>query len=283
MVETKSNISDDVVRGFGDEWSRFDQSALSEDEIVRLFDNYFSIFPWEFIREDSTGFDLGCGSGRWARLVAPRVAKLNCIDASFDALTIAKNTLSPLNNCQFYHASVDSIPLDNASQDFGYSLGVLHHVPDTQAGIIDCARKLKPGAPFLMYCYYAFDNRPLWFRVIWKASDLLRNVVSRMPMSIRYYVSQVIALIVYWPLSRLASLLYKVGVDVSNFPLSYYRNRSFYVMRTDALDRFGTRLEKRFTRKQLKFMLEKAGFENIIFSDSEPYWCVLGYRMIDKE
>lgn len=29
------------------------------------------------------GFDLGCGSGRWAFFVAPKVAKLHCIDRSF--------------------------------------------------------------------------------------------------------------------------------------------------------------------------------------------------------
>ena len=48
--------------------------------------------------------------------------------------------------------------------DFGYSLGVLHHLEDTQAGMAACVRKLKPGAPFLVYIYYALENRPIWFR-----------------------------------------------------------------------------------------------------------------------
>jgi len=49
-------------------------------------------------------------------------------------------------------------------------------------------------------------------------------------------------------------------------------------MRTDALDRFGTRLEQRFTKKEIKFMLERAGLEKIVFSDTEPFWCVVGYK-----
>ena len=62
------------------------------------------------------------------------------------------------------------MPLAPGSMDFGYSLGVLHHVPDTLAGIKACAKALKPGAPFLVYLYYAFDNRPAWFRC-WTKPD----------------------------------------------------------------------------------------------------------------
>ena len=49
-------------------------------------------------------------------------------------------------------------------------------------------------------------------------------------------------------------------------------------MRTDALDRFGTRLEQRFTQRQIKNMMEQAGLENIQFSSEVPFWCAVGYR-----
>jgi len=70
----------------------------------------------------------------------------------------------------------------------------------------------------------------------------------------------------------------KLGVEVSSMPLSVYRNRGFYVMRTDALDRFGTRLEHRFTAGQIRQMLTDAGFEKIRFSDRPPYWCAVGFK-----
>jgi hypothetical protein len=106
----------------------------------------------------------------------------------------------------------------------------------------------------------------------------LRRIVSRLPHGLRYWSSQVLALVVYFPLARLSWLLEKSGLDVRNFPLSTYRNLSFYTMRTDALDRFGTRLEQRFSRKQIRTMMEKAGLERVEFSDGEPYWCAVGYR-----
>lgn len=279
----QTNIDTKTVEDFGNEWSHFDQSTLSAQELQENFDRYFHIFPWQQLPKAARGFDLGCGSGRWAKLVAARVAHLTCIDASSAALEVAKRNLANQSNCEFIHASVDSIPLPDNSMDFCYSLGVLHHVPDTAAGIKACAQKLKPGAPFLLYLYYAFDNRPLWFRMIWQASDLLRRIISKLPFALKNLVAQLIALFVYLPLARLALVLEKTGRNVDVLPLSVYRTCSFYTMRTDALDRFGTRLEQRFTAAQIRAMMSEAGLEDISFSAAAPYWVAVGYKTASHE
>jgi ubiquinone/menaquinone biosynthesis C-methylase UbiE len=271
------NIDKYTVEGFGDEWERFDQESLSKKEHQRLFDLYFSIFPWYGLPSSAVGFDLGCGSGRWAKLVAPRVGKLHCIDPS-SALEVARRNLTDHSNCEFHHADVDTMPLAEESMDFGYSLGVLHHIPNTEQAMIACVKKLKPGAPFLVYLYYSFENRPIWFRGIWKVSEIIRRRVSSLPHGLRYFVSQIIAGAIYMPLARTAYFLEKFGLNVSNIPLSAYRNSSFYTMRTDALDRFGTRLEQRFTKNEIKKMMEVADLEDIIFSNNVPYWCAVGIR-----
>jgi SAM-dependent methyltransferase len=272
------NVDEGTVEGFGDEWSRFDQAAVTVDEQRSGFERYFRIFPWGQIGSESIGFDAGCGSGRWAALASEQVKTLHCVDASERALAVARRRLADRPNVVFHHASVADLPFDDDSMDFGYSLGVLHHVPDTAAGIAACARKLKPGAPLLVYLYYAFDNRPPWFRTVWKASDVGRRIISRMPHPLRYATSQVIAASVYWPLARSARLLESFGVPVDNLPLSAYRDTSFYGMRTDALDRFGTRLEQRFTRGEIEKMMTAAGLEHVRFNDDVPFWCAVGYK-----
>lgn len=276
--DTLKNIDPHTVNGFGYEWSKFDQTALTPGEQEEIFQTYFSIFPWDELPKGSIGFDLGCGSGRWAACVSPYVGTLHCIDASGEALAVAKASLSGKENCLFHNASVDAIPLEDGSMDFGYSLGVLHHVPDTRAGIIACTAKLKPGAVFLLYLYYRFDNQPWWFKVVWKMSDLIRKPVSRLPLSLRFAISQIIAILVYLPLGRIALLLEWMGKDITSFPLSIYRNRSFYVMRTDAFDRFCTKLEQRFTRDEITKMMEQAGLEHIRFSEKTPFWCAVGRK-----
>ena len=273
-----SNVDTAVVSGFGDEWTRMPQTRLSAGEQANIFTDYFDIFPWASLPTGSVGADIGCGSGRWAQLAAERCGTLHVADASTQALEVARKNLSHQENVIFHHASVGKLPFPDEALDFAYSLGVLHHVPDHDAALREIARTLKPGAPFLVYLYYAFDNRPPWFRAIWSVSNVLRIVISRMPHSLRFLICQILAMTAYWPLSRLGAALEKIGHMPAAWPLAYYRDKSFYTMRTDALDRFGTRLEKRFTRNQIQSLLEQAGFRNVRFSDKPPFWCAVAVR-----
>ena len=274
------NINARVIEDFGLEWKKFDQSRLPKADQRKIFDAYFSIFPWSRVSQNSVGFDLGCGSGRWAETVSLRTGGvLHCIDASPIAIEIAKKNLSERRNCQFHVATINEIPLDNESADFGYSIGVLHHLSDTARGIRCCVQKLKRGAPLLLYLYYAFENKPVWYRWVWKLSELGRFFISRMPFLMKYFFSQLIALFVYFPLARLSYGLERLGANVDSIPLAYYRNKSFYVIRTDALDRFGTKIERRFTKDQILRMMKESGLENISFGNLPPYWTVLGYKV----
>ncbi|MEO7941286.1 MAG: class I SAM-dependent methyltransferase [Burkholderiaceae bacterium] len=277
MKPEKPNLDQRTVESFGDEWNRFDQSALSADESEVIFNAYFSTFPWDALPAGATGFDMGCGTGRWARHVARRVGRLHCIDPS-NALDVARRNLAEYPNVEFHPAGVDDQCLADASQDFGYSLGVLHHIPDTASAMASCVRMLKPGAPFLVYLYYAFDNRSAGFRAIWKLSELGRWLVSRMPATLKHLTTECIAALVYYPLARTARLLEKLGLPVAGIPLSFYRTRSFYTMRTDARDRFGTPLEQRFTRQQIHAMMLASGLRDIRFSETEPFWCATGIK-----
>ncbi len=273
----RENIDYKVVEEFGNEWKEFDQSELSKDELNSIFQDYFSLFPWKKVSKNSIGFDLGCGSGRWAKFVSPRVGKLFCIDPS-NAIEIAKKNLINFKNCSFIKSGVDQIPLGDNSMDFGYSLGVLHHLPDTEDGLNKAVSKLKKGAPFLVYLYYAMENQPIWYRYIWKISDFFRKAISSLPFRVKVLITNTIALFVYFPLARFSKFVFKIGINVHSFPLSYYRDKSFYTMKTDALDRFGTKLELRYTKNEIEQMMISAGLINIIFSNKSPYWCAVGIK-----
>ena len=65
MVTKHRNMNDAVVKDFGSEWKKFDQSVLSAEEQAEMSNSYFKIFPWDCLSADSVGADIGCGSGRW--------------------------------------------------------------------------------------------------------------------------------------------------------------------------------------------------------------------------
>ncbi len=266
-----------VISSFGSEWKRFDQSKLTIIELNNIFKDYFKIFPWKLINKKSIGFDMGCGSGRWAKVVAPRVGLLNCIEPS-SAIKIAKKNLNKNKNVKFIKSPIEQIKLKPSSQDFGYCLGVLHHIENTQKNLNICTSLLKKNAPFLVYLYYKFDNRNFLYFLIWKFSDILRKGISLLPEVLKNFFSDLLAIIIYFPFARFSLILDKININVKNFPLSYYKNLSFYTMRTDSRDRFGTNLEKRYTKKQIKNMLKEAGLYKIKFSKHAPYWCATGFK-----
>src|ERR1700743_2566939 len=107
------NADTTVTTGFGREWSTFtqDETALDQAERERLFAEYFAIFPWSDLPANAQGLDAGCGSGRWAFLVAPRVGHLHALDASEDALNVARANLAGQGNVTFHYASASDIPL----------------------------------------------------------------------------------------------------------------------------------------------------------------------------
>src|SRR3954470_9859325 len=105
-----SNLDAPTVAGFGEEWSRFDQSDLSEAERRATFAQDFAVFPWDELPAHAEGFDLGCGSGVWAPPASPRAGPLHCVHASPDALAVARTTLAAQENCAFHVESVDTLP-----------------------------------------------------------------------------------------------------------------------------------------------------------------------------
>ncbi len=261
-----------TVEGFGFEWTVYDQRKRDPASIRATFERYFAKFPWDVLPDSALGVDVGSGSGRWAALVAERGYRLVALDASRDALNVTRTAVP---SADVLNASAVEMPLASDAADFAFSLGVLHHLPNTEGALAEIHRVLRPSAPFLLYLYYAFDNRPTWFQTLWRLSDMARRRIASLPHRARLWITTTIAALVYWPLSRLARLFARSGANVGSWPLSAYRDQPFYVLRTDALDRFGTRLEKRYTMAEIERLLTEAGFSEVSFNKEWPYWCAI--------
>jgi SAM-dependent methyltransferase len=272
------NHDPETVKSFGEEWSRFRFDSEEAAALGETFNAYFALMPWRDLPNDVHALDLGCGTGRWARFVAPRVASLHCIDASSQALEVAMANLSGHTNCTFEQGTIEESDLHANSLDLIYSLGVLHHIPQPQLTLDRCWDLLKPNSPILIYVYYDLGNRPLWYRWIWRLSDHLRNMISSLPSSLKDLTCDGLAFSVYYPLARLALLVEALGGTPNHFPLSAYRQSSLYVMRNDSRDRFGTKLETRFSRDEVRLLLESSGFEHVEVSTEFPFWTAIGWK-----
>lgn len=144
-----------------------------------------------------------------------------------------------------------------------------------------CVDKLKSNGYFLVYLYYNFEQRGMLFKTIFWLSSLLRFFVSKLPSSLKKLTCNLLAVSLYLPLIYFSKFIERLGLKkISNFiPLSYYKTHSLNIIFNDALDRFGTPLEQRFSKEEIFTMMEKVGLTDIVFSDNEPYWHAVGRKL----
>jgi len=272
------NIDLDTVDSFGEEWQAFHH--FNEEEIMKLGDEYFDIVTSEMVNQNTTLLEVGCGSGRFLKYLCTRAGLLVGVDPS-QAIFAADDLLGKNEKIMLAKASANDLPFDNESFDFVCSIGVLHHIPDTFKALQACVNKVKKGGYFYTYLYYNLDNRGFLFRSIYKLSNGIRLGICKLPARPKRLVCDVLAVGVYMPFVLTNRLLRFAGVPAKyrkKIPLFGYENRSFYVIRNDSLDRFGTPLEQRFTKVQIQEMLEKAGLTEIVFSNNIPFWHVVGKK-----
>ena len=270
------NLDQQVIDSFGHEWSAFDYAeGETDDALDSQFLAYCTpIDLTQFNSKSSVAADFGAGSGRWASRLLPHFSLIYALEPSDGANKVLKKKFSKEPRMTILHETVGANSIPVGSLDFAMSLGVLHHVPDTGLAIKDVASKIKGGGVFLCYLYYKLDNKPLYYRGLFWTANSLRWLISRLPYALRKLIARVIAALIYLPLARTAKLLSSAGKNVSNFPLHHYANMPLVMLQNDALDRFGTRLEQRFSKKEITEMLGSADFDlsTLKFSDVEPFW-----------
>jgi SAM-dependent methyltransferase len=259
-----ATVAVDVQRTFSAEWARF-PDILPEHE--HEFRNYFDIVDLAAWR-DARVMDAGCGIGRWAFHLAPHCRELVLVDFS-EAIFVARRNLRSFPHVLYFRADIEALPFRPLCADAIVSLGVLHHLP-TPA--LDAVRRLSRYAPeLLVYLYYALDNRPRHYRVLLSVVTMARRASSRIENErARGALTWLGASLLYEPLIMLGRLADRVGL-ARHVPLfETYGSTSFRRLRQDVYDRFFTRIEQRFSRRQIQELHDT--FAEIVVSDGLPYW-----------
>lgn len=270
------NIDSEVVDHFGKEWAKYNYlDGIASEALDNQFEAY--VKPIDLLKFDaltSIAADFGAGSGRWAERLEPFFKKIYAVEPSPSAVNVMIEKFARKPKIEVLNENVEDNSIPKNSLDLAISLGVLHHIPDTSKAILDISQKIKHGGTLLCYLYYKVENKPIYYRFIFRIVNIFRYSISRLPHSIRMMLAKVIALIVYLPLARFSRFQMNRGGDISNIPLHHYAEMPFVMLENDALDRFGTRLEQRFNKEEIASMLINANFDlsTLRYSDEEPFW-----------
>lgn len=271
------NIDLKVVQSFGEEWLKFND--FSDDIIEGSANEYFDILNDTIINKNTYAIDVGCGTGRWTKFLTNKVGFIEAIDPS-NAIFAADNLLGKIENVRLAKASTDTIPFADETFDFAMSIGVLHHIPDTQQAMIDCVKKVKRQGYFYCYLYHNLEKMNWWLKLLFNISELVRKIVYPLPSPIKHFVCDMLVLIVYMPFILWVRMLIFLGFNelAKKMPLYAYHNKAFFIVRNDSLDKFGTSLEQRFSKKEVEQLMANCGLENIVISSGTPYYHTIGRK-----
>jgi len=100
--------------------------------------------------------DIGCGPGRLLFLIADRFKELKVIgiDASKEMIELAEKKAlerDKAGRIEFRIGDVGKLPLESATVDFAVSTLSLHHWSNTNSGLSEIHRVLRPGGQMLLF------------------------------------------------------------------------------------------------------------------------------------
>ena len=263
--EIAPSIEKDIQYTFGEEWKTYNKILPQHHDEFKL---YFDLIDLQELESKRIG-DLGCGIGRWSYFLKDIAKEIVLIDFS-ESIFEARKNLSGSDNMIFIMADVLDLPFQEDTFDFIFCLGVLHHIP---VPALNSVRKLSCLAPkFLVYLYYALDNRSKLYKSIFYLVNLIRKLICdiKSPMA-RSILTEVLMWSLYIPIIIIGKILSLFGIQASIVPFySIYDHMNFGRIRQDVYDRFFTHIEQRLSKKEIHQLSDT--FSEIIISDGAPYW-----------
>jgi SAM-dependent methyltransferase len=237
---------------FGYEWTHFNDWRESGEE---NFNDYFQGVDLAALAGRSV-LDAGCGMGRHARQIAPFAGAVLAVDFSRAVDQASRNTAA-FPNVSCAQADLLALPLADASFDFVYSLGVLHHLKETERALAGLVSKLKPGGRLRIYLYW--KKHGLAGRLL-ALVTMSRRVTTRMPFALLRAFCWILSVGLFGALVVPYRILSRLGVRWhESWPLAVYRKYPFTVLYNDQFDRFSAPLEKRYDPEEVRALLRDAG------------------------
>jgi SAM-dependent methyltransferase len=185
---------------FGWQWQHFTQ----EDGLyANQFLGWITPVKPDFFK-DKVVVEGGCGKGRHTRLAAEwGVKDVIGVDLSA-AVESAFAATRNLPNAHIIQADIYKLPLKRAF-DYGFSVGVLHHLPDPRGGFVSLASKIKSGGHLSAWIYGAENNEwitrfvnPVRERITSRISQRILLHFSKIPATALFVATK----LVYGPLNR---------------------------------------------------------------------------------
>lgn len=235
-------VQDEHLESFGLQWNKYEVAHDDEDQATFQAKTGTTLSELKGMKV----LDAGCGGGRYCKVVGQAGGIVFGADHS-SAVNKAKDLCSHLPNVCFTQADLKQLPFEEASFDFAFSIGVMHHDADTKKVFDAVSKMVKPGGRYSVWLY----KRNQWWQEIINSG--LRSITTKMkPKSLE-------------PWCKLGAFF--GGIPLINKTLNKIVNFSAhpnYENRVcDTFDWFAPEYQYHHTIPELTKWFEEAGFSDL--------------------
>jgi SAM-dependent methyltransferase len=235
------------AESFGFQWNRFSRVQLDvfnhtkESEMTFQEKTNFDVteLPGKLV------LDAGTGAGRFADVVSRMQAEVVGVDLS-TAVEAAHLNLGERPNVHFVQADIFQLPFKEKIFDNIFSIGVLHHTPDTRKAFNSLIPILRPNGEIAIWVYSRHSE-------LRKISDTLRKGTVKMPRKLLFYASTVAIPLYYLKPLRL--------IFQGAFRICMHRNWRWRWL--DTFDYFSPRYQWKHTYPEVFSWFQEAGLSEI--------------------
>lgn len=135
-------------------------TGRGRDDLRRFDELYFSRYPYlkRYVPDDFSGqkvLEVGLGYGSLGQLIASRNADYYGADIASGPVANMRHRLAWLGlpDDHAVQASVLELPFEDATFDYFYSIGCLHHTGDLERSVQEGHRVLAPGGRAVVMLY----------------------------------------------------------------------------------------------------------------------------------
>jgi 2-polyprenyl-3-methyl-5-hydroxy-6-metoxy-1,4-benzoquinol methylase len=259
---------------FGYQWTEFSAMVI---DFKQNFLHYIHPLDASFF-PGKVGLDTGCGFGRHIYNAASFGAEMVGVDISAAIESTYANT-KHLPNVHLVQANLYALPFQPAVFDFAYCIGVLHHLPDPEAGFRAVVSMVKPkGAVFIWV--YSKSRRSLNAML-----EAARAVTTNLPAPVQKGLAWLCAVIDYggfvWPyrivssVPWLATMIRRCGLR----RLRVYSRYPFQVIWADWFDRLAAPIRFYYNDEDMNGWLDRANLSHKAISPTGLFgWRAYGER-----
>lgn len=253
--------SQSYAHAFGFEWNRHRTTQLDSRSGTRRSREAFEAKTGLRSADlrGRTVLDVGVGSGRFAEIAAEDGATVFGMDLS-EAVVAAQANLG--DRARIVQADLFHAPFPAATFDIVYSIGVLHHTPDTRAAMLAIADLVKPGGTLAIWVYPPSPTN--------RTSNLYRRVTIHLPSGALYRLSGLVARLHHLRRIPWLRTLLAYGLPASE--------EADYEWRTlDTFDWYAPRFQWKHRADEVAGWFDEAGFVDVEVLD--PPVAVRGRRI----